>query len=150
MHRFWNRHKITIHVGVGHCHRATCGNLALENGDDTAATAQHVAKAHRHIGIATAPSSRLHDQFAETLGRTHHAAGVDCLVARNHHQPFHTVAFSGMNNILRAVDIVNDCFFDVLLHKWHMFVCRGMEDNLWAEAFECSVDAALIAHIDDQ
>src|ERR1039458_9813932 len=47
--RFGNGHEEAPHVRMGHRHRSARRNLLLEDGDDAAVGAEHVAEAHGHV-----------------------------------------------------------------------------------------------------
>ena len=76
---------------MGHCHRASFGDLLAETWDDGAVGAEDVAETGGHeLGSAFFPAGfdgkakRLDIDLRQTFGATHDVGRVDCLVGGHH------------------------------------------------------------------
>ena len=133
-----------------HCHRAASCDLFAEGEHHTAAAAQYVAKAHRHIRQSTLQRSIVDNQLGCTLGGTHHTGWVDGFVSGNHDEAFDAGCTRCSHNIACAQHIVGDCLSRVHLHEWHMLVRSCVEDDLRLVALKECGDAIRKADISNE
>ena len=114
---------------MGHRQRATGGELFLEQRDDAAVAAEHVAEAGGdEMGLFG--RAALNVDFGHTLGGAHHVGGVDSLVGRDHHKFFGAVLDGQVGNVLGSEHIDKNCLVWVLLHKGHVLVGCGVVDKI--------------------
>ena len=84
-------HEVAGDVGVGQRDRAALTNLGLEQWDDAAVGAQHVAEAHGHALHFAVAGVGLEQHLGDALGCAHDVGGVDRLVRGELHEALHAV-----------------------------------------------------------
>ena len=77
---FGDGHEVALDIGMGNRHRAACGDLALEHGDDAAVGTEHVAEANRREHGLRSSGVVLDDHFPKAFGSPHDRRRVHCLI----------------------------------------------------------------------
>ena len=86
-------------------------------GNHAAVAAQHIAESDGDEPSLAVRADRLHDQFGNPLGRSHHAGRVGRLVSGDEDEALHSVATGGIRNRSSAGDIVLDGLARVRFHE---------------------------------
>ncbi len=149
MHRLGNRHEITLHVRVGDRDRSAALDLMLEHRHHASAAAQHVAEPHHGERAAGSTRRLAHDHLGQPLGRPHHAGRRHGLVGRDHHQLLHVCPEAGVDEVARPHHVVGDRFFGIVFHQRHVFVRRGMKDDVRLRRAEAGLQPSAIANVGD-
>src|ERR1039457_7394003 len=66
-----NGHKIACHFRVSNCHRAACGNLFLEDWNNTSVASEYISEAHRNKSCSTFQLERANEQLCSALRSAH-------------------------------------------------------------------------------
>ena len=146
VNRLGDGHEIASHLRMGDGHRPAAGNLALEERDDAAAAAKHIAKSYRDErrplrseASRTIISAMRFVAPIRLAGWT--ALSVEISTSRSVPRP------EPPRQRLRPEDIVRHGFLDIQLHEGHVLVGRGVEDDLRPEVIEDGSYPARIADI---
>ena len=114
-----------------HRHRPARFDLFAENRHHAAAAAKDVAEAHSDKSRAALGAvERLNVNFRATLGRSHHAGGIDRLVRRDHHKRRRSGADRFIGDGFGSQDVVLDRLAGVKLHHGDVLMSRTVEHHL--------------------
>ena len=147
--RLRNGHEVAGHVRVSHRHRTAPTDLLLEDGDDAAAAAQHVAEPDRHEDLAFGGlHGRVsHHHLGHPFRRPHDGRGVHRLVGGDVHEGLHTSGEREVHEVFRAEDVVQHRLLGILLHEGDVLVRRGVEHYLRLEVVEDPAHALSVPHV---
>ena len=131
---FGDEHEEAYDVGVGNGDGAAVADLLLEQGDDGAVGAEHVAEAcgHElrnplHFAFGYGLVQALAVYLAYTLGAAHYVGGVHGLVGGYHHELLSAVLDGKVGDDAGAGYVVAHCFDGVVFHHGHVLVGSGVE-----------------------
>ena len=111
-----------------HGHRPARGDLLLEDGDDAAVRAEHVAEAHGDV-LGPAVLQGEEQQFGDALGGAHDVGGPHGFVGGDHDEVLDSVLGGGHGDVVGPEDVVLDGLEDVRLHQGNVLVGGGVIDD---------------------
>ena len=103
-------------------------SCCFENRRHRAGRAQHIAETHGNGARGAAAVERLAIDFAEPLGRAHHAGRINRLVGRDEDQ-IGPNGVRGFGDVLQAADIGEHAFARERLDHRHLLQRGGVEDD---------------------
>jgi len=110
--------------------RASLLDLLLEDLENRAGAAEHVAEADRHEARLRAAGEVADDHLRGPLRGAHHAARAHGLVGRDEDERLDAVLVGLRGEMVRAEDVVADALLDVGFELGDVLVGRRVEDDL--------------------
>ncbi|GJE45244.1 hypothetical protein AEGHOMDF_4438 [Methylobacterium soli] len=152
---------------MGHGHGAAAGDLRLEDRDDRADRAEHVAEAHRDEPRRRPPAlcrplcrplgvggllgiEGLGIHLGEALGDAELRHRLDGLVGRDHHQRARARRDGRVRDVDRAEDVGLDALGPVALEIGHLLERRGVHHVIRPEPGKDRVQAVAVADIGER
>ena len=89
------------------------------------------------------------DFLGDAFARAHDRRGANGFVGGDVDEIFRAGVERGVDDVLRAEDVVGDRFDDVVFHERHVFVCGGVEDCARVVLREDCAEAAGVADVGD-
>ena len=129
LHRLGNGHEVALDFGMGDGEGPARRELLVEEREDAAVGAQHVAEAHdAEVGAGVPERGQLQDDaLRHPFGGAENAGRVDRLVGRDQDELPHAVAGGAARRAQRSHHVVPDAFEHVRLEHRHVLVGGGME-----------------------
>ena len=148
---FRNGHKEPRDFLVGDGDGASLRNLFLEEGNNAAVAAQHVAKTRGHktcnvLGVAV---FGLDHVFGHPFGGAHHVGGVHGFVGRDHHKGLAAVFPRQTRHHSRSQAVGLDGFHGMVFHQGHVLVRGGVEHHLGVVGAKEGGHAGFVGHAAD-
>ncbi len=114
--RLRNGHKIAGYFRMSDSYRAACGNLFLEDWNNTTVASKYISEAHRNKLGTSFYLQCANQQLCDALCSAHHAGWPHRLVRGNHDKIVDSVLSRRTGNIPRAEDVRFDSSEDVFFH----------------------------------
>src|SRR2546423_4147578 len=130
-------------------HRAASADLAQKRRHNTPSAPEDVPKSHRDKFPFVLHRRALDDELGHSLGRAHYAGWAHRFVGGDEDEVLTTSLQSGVHYVARAEHVVRDRLDHVLLHQWHVLVCRGVKHRVRLVELENCRDALPIPHVGD-
>ena len=149
-HGFRDRHEVADDPLVCDGHWAALRDLLLEERDHTSVAAQHVSETHGHevrVGLAV---HHLHDHLTEALGGAHDVRRVHRLVRGDQDELLHARCGRSLRHLIGPFHVILDRLVGAVLHERHMFVGRGVEDDIRMIGLHDALNASCIADGPDE
>ena len=149
---FRNGHEVTGDFFVRDGEGTALRNLPLEERNYAAVAAQNVAKTSGHKArfVSRMPVFRLNGVFCGALGGAHDVGGVDGLVRRHHHKGLALEFTRQTRHYRRAQAIGAHGLYRMRLHQRHVFVRRGVKNDVRTVPFKKHPHALLVRNIGHQ
>ena len=149
-HGFRDRHKVADDPLVCDGHRATLGDLLLEERDHASVAAQYISEAHSYeVGVGLAVH-HLHDHLAEALGGAHDVRRVHRLVRGDQDELLHARCGCGLRHLISSFHVILDRLIRAVFHERHMLVGRSVEDDVRMIRLHDALHASCIADGPDE
>src|ERR1700688_1476062 len=129
-----------------HCDPPRSADLPLKERNHAALRSQHVSETHSdatHIRTRT----RRQDKLSEPLRTSHETRRVNCLIARNKNKATATARLRSVQHRNQTEHVIAQCFRNIALGQWDMFVCSGMEHCGNTEARENCLNSICVVDI---
>src|ERR1017187_966097 len=127
--RLGNGHKIAGHFRVSDCYRAACGNLFLEDWNNTSVASEYIPEAHRNKFGSALHLERANEQLCCALRRAHHTGRPNRLICGNHDKIVDSMLGRRTGDVPGPEDVGFDGSEDVPLHQRNMLVGGCMIQN---------------------
>src|ERR1035441_6113759 len=127
--RLRNGHKIAGHFRVSDCYRAACGNLFLEDWNNTSVASEYIPEAHRNEFCTTLHLECANEQLCCALRNAHHTGWPNRLICGNHGKIVDSVLSRCTGDVPGPENVGFDRSEDVPLHQRNMLVGGCMIHN---------------------